>query len=72
MSGAILYYDKATHTHYDLPLNNKGVALGNLGNHTGAILYYDKALAVDPKHENALYNKGPSHPRKCYRSVNIP
>ena len=24
----------------------------------GAIIYYDKALAINPKYENALYNKG--------------
>jgi Flp pilus assembly protein TadD len=27
-------------------LNNKGVALDNLGNHTGAIVYFDKVLAI--------------------------
>jgi tetratricopeptide (TPR) repeat protein len=30
----------------------------NLGNYTGAILYYDKALAVDPKDDYTLGNKG--------------
>jgi len=29
-----------------LALNNKGLALGRLGNYTGAIKYYDKALAI--------------------------
>ena len=26
--------------------------------HTGTILYYDKALAINPKDETTLYNKG--------------
>ena len=29
-------------------LNNKGLALDDLGNYTGAVKYYDKALAIDP------------------------
>jgi tetratricopeptide (TPR) repeat protein len=37
---------------------SKGVELKNLGNYTGAIEQYDKALAIDPKHVNALNNKG--------------
>jgi tetratricopeptide (TPR) repeat protein len=34
------------------------MALDKLGNDAGAIEYYDKALAIDPKDETALYNKG--------------
>jgi tetratricopeptide (TPR) repeat protein len=66
----ITNYDKAlaTDPHFVLALNNKGLALADLGNDTGAIIYYDKALAIDPKYENgrsAKYrNPGAfSHPR---------
>jgi tetratricopeptide (TPR) repeat protein len=38
----------------------RGIGLNNLGNYTGAIQYFDKAPAIDPKDENALYNKGNS------------
>ena len=41
-----------------IALNNKGLALDGLGNHTGAIEYYDKALAIDPKNVLALNYKG--------------
>jgi lipoprotein NlpI len=37
-------------------LNNKGVALNNLGNYTGAIEFYNKTLAIDPKNTFALTN----------------
>ena len=30
-------------------LNNKGLALDDLGKHQEAITYYDKVLAIDPK-----------------------
>ena len=39
-------------------LNNKGVALNDLGRYEEALTWYDKALAIDPKHVYALYNKG--------------
>jgi tetratricopeptide (TPR) repeat protein len=43
---------------YTYALDNKGVALNNLGNYTGAILYFDKALAIDPNYVSALNGKG--------------
>ena len=55
-----MYYDKALAidpADTDA-LNNKGFALGELGNYTGAIEYYDKALAIDPAYTLALNNKG--------------
>ena len=39
-------------------MTDKGVSLFKLGDYTGAIECYDRALAINPKHENALYNKG--------------
>ena len=48
----------ATTTGNVRALTDKGVSLGNLGNHAGAIEYYDKALAINPKYVRALYNKG--------------
>ena len=39
-------------------LNNKGVALDDLGRHEEAIEYYDRLLAIDPTEVNALNNKG--------------
>jgi tetratricopeptide (TPR) repeat protein len=38
--------------------DTKGLALNNLGKYNEAIEYYDKALQIDPKHADALYNKG--------------
>ena len=48
----------ATTTGNARALTDKGVSLGNLGNHAGAIEYYEKALAINPKYVRALYNKG--------------
>jgi tetratricopeptide (TPR) repeat protein len=42
---------------YVYALNNKGLALDNLGNYTEAILYYDKALAIQSNDTYALDNK---------------
>ena len=39
-------------------LNDKGLALYNLGNYTGAIQYYDKDLAINPKDSDAILTKG--------------
>ena len=39
-------------------LNNKGLALNNLGKYQEAIKWNDKALVVDPKYVYALGNKG--------------
>jgi hypothetical protein len=44
------------HCPYNM-LDNKAVALNNLGNHTGPVLYYNEALAIDPKDPFALTNK---------------
>ena len=51
-----MYYDKALvlNPKYESSLYNKGLAVGNLGNHTGAIKYYDEVLAIDPKVKDAL------------------
>jgi tetratricopeptide (TPR) repeat protein len=40
-----------------LALNNKGVALYNLGNYEEAIQMYNKVLALDPNDVDAKYNK---------------
>jgi tetratricopeptide (TPR) repeat protein len=54
------FYDKALGVNPKdaLALNNKGVALFDLGNYTGAIEFFDKALVEDPNHPLALSNKG--------------
>jgi len=39
-------------------LNNKGIALANLGKNEEAIQCCDKALEIEPKNAYALYNKG--------------
>ena len=39
-------------------LNNKGLALKNLGKYQEAIEWYDKALKIDPNDIYALNNKG--------------
>ena len=39
-------------------MNNKGLALNNLGKYEEAIEWYDKALKIDPNDVNALNNKG--------------
>ena len=41
-------------------LNNKGIALNNLGRYEEAIEYYDRALAIDPTLVESLSNKGAS------------
>jgi tetratricopeptide (TPR) repeat protein len=38
-------------------LDNKGVALDKLGNHTGAISYFDQSLDINPSDINALNYK---------------
>jgi tetratricopeptide (TPR) repeat protein len=55
-----LYFDKALaiNPYYVSALNNKGIALYDLGNYTGATQYYNKALTQDPNYVNALNNKG--------------
>ena len=39
-------------------LDNKGLALYNLGKYEEAIEWYDKVLKIDPNDVNALNNKG--------------
>ena len=39
-------------------INNKGLALNDLGKYQEAIEYYDKALAINPTYLQALHNKG--------------
>jgi tetratricopeptide (TPR) repeat protein len=39
-------------------LNNKGLALDNLGKYEQAIECYDKALEIEPNYILAWYNKG--------------
>jgi tetratricopeptide (TPR) repeat protein len=39
-------------------LNNKALALDNIGNYAEAIKYYDKVLAIIPNSVDALNNKG--------------
>ena len=60
LSITAVYFDKALAIDPGdkSALNNKGVALDNLGNSTGDIEYYDKALAIDPADTLALNNKG--------------
>ena len=41
-------------------INNKGIALNNLGRYEEAIEYYDRALAIDPTLVESLSNKGAS------------
>jgi tetratricopeptide (TPR) repeat protein len=48
----------AINPHHVGTLNNKGLAVDHLGDHTGAIEYYDKVLAIDPHNVIALTNKG--------------
>jgi tetratricopeptide (TPR) repeat protein len=58
---AVEAYDAALALTPDDPealLNNKGVALGELGRHEEAVEAYDAALALRPDHADALYNKG--------------
>jgi tetratricopeptide (TPR) repeat protein len=38
-------------------LDDKGLVLDNLGNHTGALQYFDRAIAANPKDSNSFYNK---------------
>ena len=38
-------------------LNNKGLALAQLGMYNQSITYFDKALAINPNDNNALNNK---------------
>ena len=44
--------------NYASALNNKGLALYNLGKYEQAIECYDKALEVDRNYVLAWYNKG--------------
>ncbi len=44
--------------HYVYALNNKGISLDNLGNHSGSLLFFDKTLAIDPHNIKALGHKG--------------
>jgi tetratricopeptide (TPR) repeat protein len=39
-------------------LNNKGLALHDLGKYNESIGYYDKVLAIDPNYVKVLFNKG--------------
>jgi tetratricopeptide (TPR) repeat protein len=57
---AIELYDAALAIQPDdhKALNNKGVALVNLGRYEEAIAAYDAALAIQPDDHKALYNKG--------------
>jgi Flp pilus assembly protein TadD len=57
---AIAAYDAALaiKPDYHEALNNKGVALVNLGRYEAAISAYDAALAIKPDYHEALYNKG--------------
>ena len=54
-------YDQVTVYLYeqDAPtmLNNKGLALAELGMYNQSIVYFDKALAINPSDNNALNNK---------------
>jgi tetratricopeptide (TPR) repeat protein len=55
----IKLYDRALEIKPDdeLALNNKGLALNNLGKYNKSIEWYDKALEIKPDHEMALNNK---------------
>jgi uncharacterized protein len=61
-TGALLLFKKvlAQTTHHNLvsALDNKGLALSLLGNHTGALSVLNTALTLDPRDEYALYNQG--------------
>jgi tetratricopeptide (TPR) repeat protein len=39
-------------------VNDKGLALGHLGQYKEAITYFDKVLSVEPNSTDALNNKG--------------
>ncbi|MGC1927807.1 MAG: tetratricopeptide repeat protein [Candidatus Nitrosopolaris sp.] len=43
-----------------IALNNKAVALANLGKYNESLIYSTKALAIDPNDTHALINKAAS------------
>mgnify|MGYP001431570698 CR=1 FL=1 len=38
--------------------NNRGLCHGSLGNHAAAIRDYDEVLRIDPRYEDAAFNRG--------------